>query len=258
MGSIMRTMKPRMLTLVLAFALVLASSASAFTRLTQLEAKLPTAAIVYCADFRAGVDRLRGRGRRRSSGVFHAARDPFPANDLSRARYWTLRCRLRTCGAGALSRVGARRLPVVGRGLRGLHRRHRDALPATALLAGVSENRTAVVPAGVEQTCRIAPAVPRYVLVRAARPARGVLRCRGRNLFESHAPSLARPRGPVFSRPTPLRYLGDVATRATNRATKLREPSRTDSASKRLNKRTSTSEQRCGVIAPRGRRFEPG
>ena len=46
----MRTMKPRMLTLVLAFALVLASSASAFTRLTQLEAKLPTAAIVYCAD----------------------------------------------------------------------------------------------------------------------------------------------------------------------------------------------------------------
>ena len=46
----MRTMKPRMLTIVLAFALVLASSASAFTRLTQLEAKLPTAAIVYCAD----------------------------------------------------------------------------------------------------------------------------------------------------------------------------------------------------------------
>jgi hypothetical protein len=31
-------------------------------------------------------------------------------------------------------------------------------------------------------------------------------------------------------------YLGDVATRATNRATKLRELSRTDSASKRLNK----------------------
>ena len=31
-------------------------------------------------------------------------------------------------------------------------------------------------------------------------------------------------------------YLGDVATRATNRATKLREPSRTGSASKRLNK----------------------
>jgi hypothetical protein len=50
MGSIMRTMKPLTLALVLAFALVLASSAPAFTRLTELEAKLPTAASVYCAD----------------------------------------------------------------------------------------------------------------------------------------------------------------------------------------------------------------
>jgi hypothetical protein len=48
--GIILTMKPLALTLVLPLALVLASSASAFTRQTGLEAKLPTAATVYCAD----------------------------------------------------------------------------------------------------------------------------------------------------------------------------------------------------------------
>ena len=36
--------------------------------------------------FQSGVARVRGRGRRRSSGVFPVARDPFPADDLSLAR----------------------------------------------------------------------------------------------------------------------------------------------------------------------------
>jgi hypothetical protein len=43
-------MKPMTLTLVFALAVLLVSSASAFTRHTELEARLPTAATVYCAD----------------------------------------------------------------------------------------------------------------------------------------------------------------------------------------------------------------
>ncbi len=43
-------MKPLTLPLILALALVVVSGASAFTRHTELEARLPTAATVYCAD----------------------------------------------------------------------------------------------------------------------------------------------------------------------------------------------------------------
>jgi hypothetical protein len=43
-------MRPLLVTLILGLALVLVTSAAAFTRHTELETKLPTATTVYCAD----------------------------------------------------------------------------------------------------------------------------------------------------------------------------------------------------------------